>query len=697
MLSLKKNNILLISLIIITLASCSKDRERTQNIASAITHTAENLHITGLSYLVCHHDKVVDSHFQNENQALSIQDYNSIENNFSGPILLNMMIKEFLINEHLKLKEIIPSLRTDSITARDLIFVKSDQTSPWLNKRELLNSIIGKTINFKRGKHADLLSVFKNRTLKLEKKPTITSVLKNAFSVSNYFNKNFIEYSYRDTAIKNIIPTWYTRNLSGFFGWNVFKFQKETILWASFDLKDKTVLFIKSLDRDLFISIAYNKVDIFRTDFLHKRDMLQSPFALTVLKTLFIPREINDINYSQGLNEIERAFAKAKGLPSYIFLTRELLAYARFQEYSGNKKKARSLYNLYDRCLDHSPSFSYLHSSPIAEINYVPDNQNIVVPFEIDRDTILEFFGAGQMMMKDDYIANPENYDHIQIYLNKNIPPQDIRYEDLHLFQYNYGLKTVSGMKDKQLTDSSYLNPEIRFVFSDPKENIYVLETRIPWLAIGFDPLKKKKIGANLFIGDSDLEENYRKSMISWVVRSNEYWNDASKYGQIMLSDKTGRTDSLRNYCLKTNKAPLIDGLSDKVWDRASFSPIIIPYIGKSTAFDSSARFKTLYDKEYIYFLIEVTDNCKNKAGILTLDKCWITDSRNGEIIWKMQGNVTNFMPSFFVNDKINIKKGSYQLHYRSDKGHSFEGFYGPVPPFGLYGAQIYKLSSNHY
>ncbi len=674
------------------LLSCKKDKDGIGRLAPAIMKTAGDLHITGLSYLICNHDRILYSRFADDGLKLDPNAYNDIITNFSGPVLLNRMMKDNQINAGTGLEKIVPSLKPDSLTVSDLVFIKADRISPFFDSIPLMNSTIRSTIASVGTKNGDLLDKFTRATLKLEKKQDLRSLFENAFLVSNYFDDAFTEYSYRDTAIQNLSPTWYTRNIVGFFGWNVFKFHRETLLWKSFTVSGKSVLIFKSPDRDLFISIAYDKIDVLETDFLHKKDLLQSPMALVILKYLFLPGKVGDIDYDQGEGGLTSAFTRVKNLEGYIFLTRELLAYARFEQKYGSIRKADKLYGIYKRSLDNSPLTAYVNKSPLAEINYVPDNLDAVIPFNITADTVVRFFGAGQVITKDDYITSPENYDHIQIYLNKNVPPDEISYEDLRLFQYNYGLKTVSGIKDRQFPDSSLLDPGIKFAFSDPNDTCYTLEARIPWKSVYGRSLRKKSLGANIFIGDSDLDENYRKSMVSWVVKSDEYWNDASKYGQIMFSEKGKAGDPRKNYCIRSNAAPLIDGVMDKIWEMADFSTVNTPYIGKASAFDSSARFKTLYDNEYIYFFVQVTDNCKNPAGITTKDKCWITDPRTGEIIWKMSAPASKGMPSFFVDNSIHLKKGKYQLHYRSDKGSSFEGFYGPNPIYGFYGAQIYLL-----
>lgn len=688
MLILRKYSFTFITLIFV-LGSCKKSCDTTEAIAPAILKTAQDIQITGLSYLISFKDEVIDEQFVKESEAVDLIGHNQIIDHFSAPILLNSLVKDFIINKELDLKGIIPQIETDSLKPNDLVFIKANNIDPVIGNSIRLNHAIKRIVSTNADRHEGSLSVFQKTRLKLENKQTIRSLFNDMFRISSYFQKEFIEYSYNDGSVENIYPTWYTRNLSSFFGWNIFKFRKETMLWSSFKLGNKNLLFIKAIDRDIFVAIAYDQIDIFGTDFPHKKDLLQSPLAIAVLKTLFMPADKSNIDYALGPDSLETSLLKNKGSQEFIFLTNELLAYARYYDRLGKKKKAREFYSLYDRCLEHTPMFPYINNLPIAEVNYVPDNQDAVVPFKIEKDTIVQFFGAGQILLKNDYLNNPENYDHVQIYLNKNLPGQEIKSEDLRLFQYNYGLEKVTGLKDQQVVDS-LKSRGVDLAFSDSSDTTYTLETRIPWGLTGCLPKKQKGLAANLFIGDSDFDENYRKSMVSWVVKSNEYWNDATKYGQILFTDRIGLYDMGKAYCLKTTFAPVIDGVADKVWQKVPFSAISTPYVGKPSAFDSSAKFKTLRDDEYVYFLVTVTDNCKNKAGVVTKDKCWIEDARTGEIVWKMGGKVTDKMPSFFVGTKISLKKGSYNLRYKSDKGHSFEGYYGQVPLYGFYGAQIY-------
>jgi hypothetical protein len=115
-----------------------------------------------------------------------------------------------------------------------------------------------------------------------------------------------------------------------------------------------------------------------------------------------------------------------------------------------------------------------------------------------------------------------------------------------------------------------------------------------------------------------------------------------------------------------------------------------LPYQYAVSPSDNAGRFKALFDEKYIYFLFDVTDNCKNRIGIMTTDKCWIENADNGMVVWKISGDTTQGGLSCSERKKISLPAGHYLLKATSDKGHSYERWYGKPPSNGIYGVRLY-------
>lgn len=80
----------------------------------------------------------------------------------------------------------------------------------------------------------------------------------------------------------------------------------------------------------------------------------------------------------------------------------------------------------------------------------------------------------------------------------------------------------------------------------------------------------------------------------------------------------------------RATTAPVIDGSVDAVWDRASWTPIDVFWLGTQpnpSAQDYSGRYKALWDEDYLYLLLDITDDRIYDGVRDALDRYWEDDT----------------------------------------------------------------------
>ncbi len=79
----------------------------------------------------------------------------------------------------------------------------------------------------------------------------------------------------------------------------------------------------------------------------------------------------------------------------------------------------------------------------------------------------------------------------------------------------------------------------------------------------------------------------------------------------VMSSSSSSVADRNLYIAPKAQVAPEIDGTIDAIWDRATWAPIDVFWLGTQpnpTAQDYSGRYKALWDENYLYLLFDITD-----------------------------------------------------------------------------------------
>ena len=95
-------------------------------------------------------------------------------------------------------------------------------------------------------------------------------------------------------------------------------------------------------------------------------------------------------------------------------------------------------------------------------------------------------------------------------------------------------------------------------------------------------------------------------------------------------SSSQGSIDRNRYTAPRATTAPVIDGVVDSVWDRASWAPIDVFWLGTQSnpsAQDYTGRYKALWDENYLYILYDLIDDKIYDGVREPLDRYWEDDT----------------------------------------------------------------------
>lgn len=664
--------------------SCTNDKNEqiATNLENNINEDLKALNINSYSYVIANEKKILRKEFHSSESDCFTNSEEIIEN-FRAPLVLKQMIDNELINEDTLLHKYIPAINDKSLKVLSLLKVSANQTELNPMRSNEITSYINKVIKSVRAESSQTHELDIDNIKQLNEK----DLLKTLAKISFYFDsKNLTGHMSTDSKIPVLSPNFYTRNLLYFAGWNVLKMDGHTIFWNFFTQAHKSLLLIKVIDTGIFAAISYQSKNTPSPFDNNKSDLLQSPLATTILKSLLdttcSKKKLSNIN-------LEKQLSLAKSSKLNFLYMHDLIAHAKAYENMGEIQKAYALYRLYEKSFPKAIPLKFLKQPVLAEFQYVPDNFDGKKFFELKKDTKVRLFGSGQILHDTNFEYNLTTYDGIELYLdmfNKRSKSLNVS-DNQYLYRFNYGYSKVSG--------NFRSNNNIEFAIADPNDSVYLIEVKIPWKTLGYSkPRIGETIGLNMFILDKDLNEPWRKSTISWSTM--KWWeanNNPSLWGNLILTGKPTNERQKDAYCLKSQHAIKIDGHIDNEWNKIRYIQIDSCTSGSITSrFDNSGSFKTLWDNQAIYFLFYVVDNVKNPAGIVTIDKGWIENAMTHEVAYKMTGSTnTSYFPTFSTNNTFTLKAGKYFLKYSSDDGHSTEKWYGKSPQNGIYGVALYK------
>ena len=436
----KLRNVLILFALI--LSSCAKDKN-TQVLTYLENNIKEDLkalNISNFSFIITNEKKILKKEFNSSENDCFINSEEIIEN-FRAPLVLKQMIDNSLINGDTLLLKYIPTINDKSLKVLSLLKVPANQTELDLMRSNEITNYINTVL---KATHASSLKVGE-LNIDNVKQLDDEDLLETLAKLSLYFDcKNVTGRMSTDSKIPVLTPNFYARNLLYFAGWNVLKMDGHTIFWNFFTQAHKSLLLIKVIDRGIFAAITYQSENIPSPFDNDKSDLLQSPLATTILKSLLdstcSKKKLSNINLEKQLQQV-----KSSKL-NFLYM-HDLTAHAKAFEGMKKIQKADSLYRLYEKYFPEAIPLRYLKQDVLAEFQYVPDNFDGKKYFELKKDKKVRLFGSGQII-KDPYIEyHLNNNDGIEIYLdmfNKKSKTLNIR-DNQYFYRFNYGYTTLSG------------------------------------------------------------------------------------------------------------------------------------------------------------------------------------------------------------------------------------------------------------
>jgi hypothetical protein len=244
---------------------------------------------------------------------------------------------------------------------------------------------------------------------------------------------------------------------------------------------------------------------------------------------------------------------------------------------------------------------------------------DLSVPFTVTKDTVVNINAYGEGM---DYSINKEvirSYDNdcVEVFFdlkNDKAPSFDATGDDRQ-YRIVWKLLRIDGI--------NFNSKDVMLAESDPDDKSYVMEIAFPWKTLGYAvPAVNEKIGFDVAIDDNDKET--RKGMLAWNSTVDDAWKNTSIYGTLSLSaSKSGAAEHHALSLLATT--PLaIDGVAESAWDdvpKYQFTRIMTGYVNDKD--DLSGYYRSMWDKDNFYLLVNVHDNVKNYAQAM-FDYGWI-------------------------------------------------------------------------
>lgn len=104
----------------------------------------------------------------------------------------------------------------------------------------------------------------------------------------------------------------------------------------------------------------------------------------------------------------------------------------------------------------------------------------------------------------------------------------------------------------------------------------------------------------------------------------------SSSTSSVRSSSSQASSDRNRYNAPRATTAPVVDGVVDSVWERASWTPINVFWLGTQSnpsEQDYSGRYKALWDENYLYVLYDITDDRIYDGVRNALDRYWEDDT----------------------------------------------------------------------
>ncbi|WP_020528655.1 sugar-binding protein [Flexithrix dorotheae] len=239
-------------------------------------------------------------------------------------------------------------------------------------------------------------------------------------------------------------------------------------------------------------------------------------------------------------------------------------------------------------------------------------------------------YEAGQHITNAGEIANrrPVIYEAYMNYLNALSPYMDILPQFVHLAPYARGMAwgakeyvgqpELTAYKYRALKDWQAINegnqPIEAPLIMDQPEDVSIAEgsgANFSLSVIGFQPMSFQWFEDGVLL-DGETAATLALPQVTADKNGKQYTvKITSPYGEITSEPATLSVEAVDKAIVnKTNAALTIDGTADATWENASQYPLGKISLGTvDGAEDASGYFKALWDDNYLYILVNITDN----------------------------------------------------------------------------------------
>ena len=671
-----------------------------------ITTLATQLNIRGFSYAIVNEGQVLkakgigfgDKENKIKTDENTVYPIGAMADIFSATLVLQMNEKENLdIKKYLADYNII-DVKIKNATVKNILSHTSQgkpETEFYYDKSRF--DLLGDVFKSSTGKgFSELLKKQITRKFKMKN----TTAVENArisegcvsslsdlenFSMAIDNKKLFENESTFDMMFRPVYLHDGERTPSG-LGWFVQFYNDKKYVWSFGQVKNNSSLIIKSLTDSLTFIILANSENLNAPFGLQNGDIFDSPFATAFLKRLIIRNDsLPAFNFQTSSDSIHKYLEWANNSNYRDLVFNDYFSNIRIAQYMKNTEKTDQLVKLYQEAFPKEIPWSFIEKTPKVLIKNVGDYISIKRPFNIENDTMVKIFAVGEFVKEQ--TLNPWEYDNVEIYFdlkNEKKTSFDTKYDRQYRVDYDY--PEISG---------NYSTAEnIKFVQGDPSKTSYLFEIRFPWKTLNnIKPSDGLKIGFDINVCDND--GNGRKDCICWHFEKQQRpWENPSVFGTMALAEnfKGYENDSLCT-AVRTKVPINLDGKIENAWNIAPKYKMAKTTSEKMPDPDNiSAVFRSVWDDEYLYLLVEVTDNFKFVLP-LTGDYGWIENEKR-DTIWIMKQSDSQFAggaaSNRFVNSSLFLKKGNYTLNYSTNQSNSPNRWIRKRPEISFYGIAVY-------
>jgi len=675
-----------------------------------ITALANELKIAGFSFAVLNENQVIYSNgvgFTDTENKIPVNEKTEFPIGEMAEIFAGTLIMQLQENEKIDIKNTISDYensndRLKQITIKQILsHTSNDKPGTTYSYNPLLFMELDTILKITSGKDFDQLFK-KNIIRKLGMKETAKNKdIKNSGKLNNYLssvsdlsefsmaidnNRLFKDLNSADLMFRPVYLKNGERSPMG-IGWFIQFYKDKKFAWSFGQGKNYSSLIIKSLSDSLSLIVLSNSENLNAPFKLQKGDIIASPFAVEFLKTfIFHLDTIPKVAIQESKAKIISNLEKAKKSKHRDLVANEFLSFIRIKQYMGQTEQCKNLSSIYSDVFPFDLPVNFLEQEPRAMIKDAGDYINLNTPFVIEKDTIVTVYAVGEFCKELD--ASPWDADNVELFFDINNSKKSsfdiLDGNSQYRINYDY----------IELTGNFSSSENIEFKQIDISDNKYLFEIRLPWKTLGKVTAKEElKIGFDVMVSDNDGDG--RHVGLAWNSKKNHTpWSNVDVLGTMILAGKelTNAKESIC-YSVKTINPIKIDGIIERDWNESPKYAIKNECVGKLTdAKDNSSVFRSKWDDNYLYFMVEVTDNVKRKLKF-TKDFGWIENAQN-DTIWAMDMQNTQWAGGFiynrYVNTSIPLKAGKYTLHYATNQSNSSTFWRKERPETTFYGIAVY-------